>query len=236
MRKLLISGALLICVSAFVSAKNIELDINYFAVPYQSFTTGEDGDGKLTLPEIGGIEVNANFFFGSPCNFLDVGLNLRSGVGFSDWFTLHDEDDEKEKCYFDNESGIGFDGFFKIGPVVRFNLGQMHSIVVAPGFQLNFGWTPEGDSDQDDHKYHYDLIEPKFDLDIGYRCWLLHKATYALGLDVGTDLQWYPSCSNFKIGNEGDYDDKWIEPRGSGFAWKIYVGVCMNWGTRSINK
>ncbi len=225
MRKFLISSALALLIVGAVSAADIELGINYFAVPYQSFS-GED-DTKVTLPEPAGVEVNASFFFGSPCSFIDLGLNVRGGVGFVGWFNGK-EDGEKEK--YDVEGG--WDAFFKIGPTIRFNLGEMHSIVVAPGFQFNYGLS----NDNGRYNPDYELECPKFDLEIGYRCWFIHSPNYNFGLDVGTDLQWYSGyidcmdCGGYNdYYNEGDP----LEVDG-GFAWKIYVGVCFNWGKRSI--
>ncbi len=227
MRKFLLSITIAFIFVGVVSAKNIELDVHYFFVPYQSFNFDDNGyDIKFTLPEPAGFDINANFYFGSPITFLnmdlDLGLNLKGGMGFSGWFNEKEDGNKKKR---DIKAGI--DGFIKIGPVARLNINEMHSVILAPGFQFDVGCS---DYKQD---LSYDIFVPKFDLELGYRCWLLHKNDFDFGLSAGTDFQWYSGCM-YPDSKDNRYarETGYVRDNGTegGFAWKLYLGICMNWG------
>lgn len=232
MRKLF--GLLAVAGFAVTSAfANVEMDLNMYGTPFSEYKV--ENDMKLRQGNPVGFESQFGFYFGSPVKWLDIGMSLSDGIdvgasgveiGINDNFSKLDD-------------SIVFDFFFTLGPAVRFNLGKMHSLYFSPGFGYNIS-VLRCDIDhiehRDDYGYNYYSNESfsggfssfDFNLDLGYRVWIVNKTGFHFGFDVGYDLSVPLETSSF-----GDFDK--IDVLG-GQRHKIYFGVAFNFGDKSPDK
>lgn len=225
-------GLLAVAGFAVTSAfANVEMDLNMYGTPFSEYEVNESGvDAKLRQGNPAGFESQFGFYFGSPVKWLDIGMSLSDGIdigasgveiGINDNFSKPDD-------------SIVFDFFFTLGPAVRFNLGKMHSLYFSPGFGYNIsvlGYNIKYiDEYGDNYKKSFSGGFSSFDfnLDLGYRVWIVNKTGFHFGFDVGYDLSVPLKTSSF-----GDFDK--IDVRG-GQRHKIYFGVAFNFGDKSPDK
>ena len=222
-------GLLAVAGFAVTSAfANVEMDLNMYGTPFSEYEIKDDV--KLRQGNPAGFESQFGFYFGSPVKWLDIGMSLSDGIdvgasgveiGINDNFSKPDD-------------SIVFDFFFTLGPAVRFNLGKMHSLYFSPGFGYNFsvlGYNIKCiDEYGDNYKKSFSGGFSSFDfnLDLGYRVWIVNKTGFHFGFDVGYDLSVPLETSSF-----GDFDK--IDVLG-GQRHKIYFGVAFNFGDKSPDK
>lgn len=209
---------------------NVEMDLNFYGTPASSIrTTSGNDDLRVAKPEFPfGLDTQFAFYFGSPVKFLDLGLGLSGGA---DFFL-------KGLIYEDNNNTLGslgggsFDMYFSIGASARFNIGDMHSFSVTPGILCDFLLA--------------DLFSGEpifggyggFSLDLGYRIWIVSKPGFHFGFDLGTDLIFpFFGILQYRDAYAGYHDSTrfFCDVTGGTIA-KIYLGLCFNFGDKSVNK
>lgn len=114
-----------------------------------------------------------------------------------------------------------------LGPVMRFNIGERHSFIISPGLRFVIGG---GDS-----YYSYSNSGISFNLDMGYRFWAISRPGFALGLALGTDLNFFTQglpTSDYYPDSNSNYEEATTDTMG--FALNIYLRIVLNLGDRSI--
>lgn len=234
MKKLLTFAAVAIFAAASTFA-NIELDASFKFGIMPNITIFGTNAGQTsavatatqTLNNSYGFDVNAGFFFGTPKVF-NAGLDVRGSYGFSNSI--------KQNIKKTNiTTSIGFkrleDFNITIGPAFRINLGQRHSIFIAPGIGVyGFAGTLAGSTAT--NKEELTCITFSCNLNLGYRFWIIANGGFNLGIAAGVNLTvpvvgididsvtWNGSTQNSGSLVVGGFDPE------------IYVGVCMNFGSR----
>mgnify|MGYP002706004076 FL=1 len=221
-------GLLAVAGFAVTSAfANVEMDLNMYGTPFSEYEI--ENDVKLRQGNPVGFESQFGFYFGSPVKWLDIGMSLSDGIdvgasgveiGINDNFSKPDD-------------SIVFDFFFTLGPAVRFNLGKMHSLYFSPGFGYNIsvlGYNIKYDEYgyNDEKSFSGGFSSFDFNLDLGYRVWIVNKTGFHFGFDVGYDLSVPLETSSF-----GDFEEADVL---GGQRHKIYFGVAFNFGDKSPDK
>lgn len=217
-------------ISAAALSANVEMDLNLYGTPVSTIrtlstvtTNGVTPSREAKLKGPFGVDTQFAFYFGSPVKFLDLGLGLSSGM---DLFL--------EGLVYENDELLGSLGFgsldiyLSIGPSVRFNLGDIHSFSINPGIICNFLLANLFNGAPEFGFYG------GFNLDLGYRIWIVNKPGFHFGFDMGTDLV-------FPFGGILSYRDiydsrSFSDDVAGGTLAKIYLGVCFNFGDKSVNK
>lgn len=232
MKKLLsLLGVAIIGASSMFA--NVEMEFNLYGTPTSTInlkdrdTSDDKFEAKLKDPF--GFETQFEFMFGAPAKFIDIGMGLSWGMDFFN---------KAEMIYDGNSAGdstlnLAFDTYMTLGPAVRFHVGDMHSFLVSPGLICNFMLANGNDMS---------LLGfySGFNLDLGYRIWVVNKTGFHFGFDVGADLN-FPfagfthSSVDYKVGSStqtvsSDYDIT------GGTDAKIYFGVCFNFGDKAPDK
>lgn len=204
---------------------NIELSGNLmFAPSYTS--TMKDGsntaDVSVTFPV--GEEVKANFFFYSSKHF-DIGLNVSEQILLFKNIEIGGTN---------NEYDSAADFSIVIGPAFRFNLNDMHGFFVSPGIIGTLSVASDTEGSITETLINADL---GFNLDAGYRLWLLNTDAFHLGMDVGAQYSIsggsgtaYLTDSNSDFSYDSSYDLNAVQ------RFKVYIGVIMNFGDRGWDK
>lgn len=204
---------------------NIELSANLMFSP--SYTsTMKDGnntaDVSVTFPV--GEEVKANFFFYSSKHF-DIGLNVSQQILLFKNIEIDGTN---------NEYDSAADFSIVIGPTFRFNLNNMHGFFVSPGIIGTLSVAGDTEGSITETLINADL---GFNLDAGYRLWLLNTDAFHLGMDVGAQYSIsggagtiYLTDSNSDFSYDSSYDLNTVQ------RFKIYLGVIMNFGDRGWDK
>ena len=219
-------GLLAVAGFAVTSAfANVEMDLNMYGTPFSEYEI--ENDVKLRQGNPVGFESQFGFYFGSPTKWLDIGMSLSDGIdvgasgveiGINDNFSKPDD-------------SIVFDFFFTLGPAVRFNLGKMHSLYFSPGFGYNISVLGCDINYIDEYRDNYKeggFSSFDFNLDLGYRVWIVNKTGFHFGFDVGYDLSVPLETSSF-----GDFEEADVL---GGQRHKIYFGVAFNFGDKSPDK
>lgn len=194
---------------------------------------------RLSNPVGLGFDTEANFFFGSPCNFIDLGMNVSIGADFGDkasgtngWHMIT------------ASNQFVFDVDFIIGPVIRFNVGTRHSFVITPGFRINvFGLTAIEKQSAEYTSDTLTFLQVGINLGLGYRFWIVNAGGFHMGLSLGSNL----SFTYFGIANEtvAKFDssdrslkskDSYLGLTGDGFKAEFSIGIVFNFGDRSVEK
>ena len=217
-------GLLAVAGFAVTSAfANVEMDLNMYGTPFSEYEI--ENDVKLRQGNPVGFESQFGFYFGSPVKWLDIGMSLSDGfdVGASGVeIGINDN-------FFKPDDSIVFDFFFTLGPAVRFNLGKMHSLYFSPGFGYNIsvlGYNIKYEDGTDGFSGGVSSFD--FNLDLGYRVWIVNKTGFHFGFDVGYDLSVPLKTSSF-----GDFEEADVL---GGQRHKIYFGVAFNFGDKSPDK
>ena len=232
MKKLLVFLGL-IFVGTFAFA-NIELDVNMYGMG--KALSLKDNDDSNTTWDVNqsfafGFEDAINFYFGGNASKFDAGLGLFLNCDF-----FKKAEFKVKETTFDYE-GTGFNAGFGIGPVFRITFSNPFSLYIRPtlGFNLFVIQTDEL-KDYDNSTYKNTLAEFdifKFDLNIGGRSWLLNTDGFHLGIDYGI---------SFGLGGGfGSFTSTLSGARTTGVSagdadFKVYVGCCMNFGDRGIDR
>lgn len=225
MKKSLCLGFILFFVMTSVFA-NIELSEKFYLSPVNQLELqNKENDQKSLMdgPSWFGFDVEANFFFGSPCSFIDLGLNARFGFDYLSGYEFQTNN------ISDSNKGIGMDLAFVLGPVIRFNVGERHSFVITPG--LKFGMLVFMDESNLEQDCFYSFLF-EYNLGLGYRFWLVNKGGFHFGLTGGVNLS-YPVAGFSK---HAIFDDIYEFDVISGLKTEIFLGVVFNFGDRSIEK
>ena len=224
MKKLI---ALMATLGLAVSAAfaNIELSANMMFVPSYTSTmkdSGNSSDVSVTFPV--GEEVKANFFFYSSKHF-DIGLNVSQQILLFKNIEIDGTN---------NEYDSAADFSIVIGPAFRFNLNNMHGFFVSPGIIGTLSVAGDTEGSITETLINADL---GFNLDAGYRLWLLNTDAFHLGMDVGAQYSIsggagtiYLTDSNSDFSYDSSYDLNAVQ------RFKIYLGVIMNFGDRGWDK
>lgn len=204
---------------------NIELSANLMFSPSYTSTMNDGNntaDVSVTFPV--GEEVKANFFFYSSKHF-DIGLNVSQQILLFKNIEIDGTN---------NEYDSAADFSIVIGPAFRFNLNNMHGFFVSPGIIGTLSVAGDTEGSITKTLINADL---GFNLDAGYRLWLLNTDAFHLGMDVGAQYSIsggagtiYLTDSNSDFSYDSSYDLNAVQ------RFKIYLGVIMNFGDRGWDK
>ena len=233
MKKLLVFLGL-IFVGSFAFA-NIELDVNMYVLG-KSFSIKDNDDSNLTADinqsAAFGFEDDINFYFGKNSSKFDAGLGLFINCDFFKKAEI------KEKGNTFDYEGTGINTGFGIGPVFRITFANPFSLYIRPtlGFNLFVIQTDElkDESYSDTYKNtiaEFDIF--KFDLNIGGRSWLLNTDGFHLGIDYGISFGLGGGFGSFTSTRKGYSGSSFSAGDGD---FKVYVGCCMNFGDRGIDR
>ncbi|MBQ0002428.1 MAG: hypothetical protein KBT21_02710 [Treponema sp.] len=264
MKKLLAILVVLATVSASVFA-NVELSESYFITPTGFFNQdlkfsanekvngdkkGYSGssEGSAEYQSWAGSETRAAFYFGSPCSFLDLGMNLGFSVNWFDSITIKQKvkntnTDTVTEDWSYKFNGSGFDLDFLIGPAVRFNFGPRHSVVINPAFGFGVLSMSDGKiSGNENSKTEIFGFSIDLALDVGYRFWVLNTNGFHLGIAAGCNFV-FPVVAFVAQDEKIKKNGQWVgsgrtelSPFVGGVKPQIYLGVALNFGDRSVEK
>lgn len=207
-------------VAASAAFANVEMTLNLYGTPFTSLVMDAEFDPEIRPQGAFGFEDQFGFFFGSPAKFVDIGMTLSYGLDFFRDAEFYANGEKME----DNSTGFGMNTYLTLGPAARFNVGDMHSFLVSPGLGVNLLASSD---DIDVIGFTCD-----FNLDLGYRIWIVNKTGFHFGFDVGYDLS-VPLAGSAAL--NGDYVDDTYDVK-SGSRNKIYFGVAFNFGDKSPDK
>ena len=134
----------------------------------------------------------------------------------------------------DTEYDLGYNASFIIGPAFRFNINNNNGIFVSPGLAFNIDYLlKEVTGNSAEIKFGCDV---GFNLDAGYRLWLLNKDAFHFGIDAGVQYSVgggagtkFTLADGDKISNQ-DFDIDLAQ------RFKVYLGVVCNFGDRGWDK
>ena len=250
MKKLLafIAAGTLAATAAFA---NVELDLNYQAIIADNyFMTNEmtsDSTQNLTTQPLDrslsyiltaplGADLNVNIFFGKSPRKFEAGLHFGLGFAVPTEVTVNDDGTETklvETLKKNDPKGLvqagGFGASFEIGPVFRFSLNQTHQFSITPSLFFRFDALAVRNSV--DEMASFGDFAMGIDLDAGYKLWLVNKSGFHFGLNTGVGLE----IPTFATGLFEDGSSVLLTS-GSEFGFKVYLGVCFNFGDRGVDR
>lgn len=246
-RKLLIIVSLALF-SAFAYAKDWELSVSYentfknsdiLKVSDDDITyLGMEEFARDTKTPLGGTASIVNFL-GSPFGFLDLGVGVNGSMSKFTTYTFSDFDTTGMTSLPDLDIDLtkGIEYNVGAGPVLRLNLGRRHSFSFFPSamFTLRrseFIKPKEWGVARDDVTVSFEERNIGYNFNIGYRCWLVAKPTYLVGLNLGVDfqsVQYSHSHMNYG-GTRFNYE---VDNQATA---KVYVGISINLGTRGVDR
>lgn len=238
MKKLLVAAVVLLA-SSFAFA-NMELDLNLYGDVVDTSTL-KDKDSSLEFDTTQGfafgIAQDFNFYFGSRASKFDVGLCIFTGC---DFFTETELSMSGAKYEIENAFGMNY--FLGLGPVFRYTFSDPFSLYVRPGLGFDVRII-KGDLAGDlairkDATFiGCDFI---FDTDVGGRWWFLNKTGMHMGLDFGMDFMFGSGAGVFTIESNDEYGFSNSHTtdfeESNRFSYKIYAGLCFNFGDRGIDR
>lgn len=203
---------------------NSELDFN-FKVPFANRTKIEYEDSKadLTLKEKNafGVECDYSYYFGKNARKFEIGIGAIAGI---DVFA-------KEKFEMSGgnktESGTGFNMRFGLGPSLRYSFNDRFSMSMLPAFVF---CASDFMIDDDEDNVIGDA-STGFLIDLGGKVWLKDSENFHLGVNFGLDFM--ASSGHGSSKNNGVKSNFDVENKLSASA---YIGICMNFGKRGIDK
>ena len=206
---------------------NIELSANLVFAPnytqqvkYEQDLISLEKELKFECPI--GEEIKANFFFYSSKHF-DIGLNVAEQVLA---YSKYVDDDEK----FD----MALNASFVVGPAFRFNINNNNAIFVSPGLAVNLDYLVQDlTSDSVAVMVGCDL---GFNLDAGYRLWLLNKDAFHFGIDAGVQYSVGGGAGTTYLLSKGDKTLNQDFDIDLAQRFKVYLGVVCNFGDRGWDK
>lgn len=179
------------------------------AINLKSATSGEE-DFSLALSRgFGlGLDVNAAILFWQPVDWFEFGI--KAGAGFDGFIGGIEYIKVNTRNY--TLSPFAFKLYVNAGPEVRFNIGDRHSVFLAPVLKGTF----IGGS------------EFAAGIDLGYRLWLKNTDSYKTGLAIGAFLG-FPIVGRDNFTNDTETWTRSLDYAG-GFNVKIFVGAVFNLG------
>jgi hypothetical protein len=232
----------------FAQAKDWEFSLSYENTFKNSdtFKVSDDDITYMGLAEFNrttktpmGAKATAVSFLGSPFGFSDIGVGVDASISKFKSYTFSDFDvdgisplpDFKIDLDKGTEYNIG------VGPVLRLNLGRRHSFTFFPSalFTLRRSEFTKPDL----WGYADDSVTVKleernigYNFNVGYRCWIIAKPTYLVGLNLGVDFQSVQfSHSHMDYGGT-----KFTYETDDQVTAKVFVGVSINLGTRGVDR
>lgn len=230
MKKLLVTFGLL-CSAAFAFA-NTEIDVNLYGTLFESGTLTTDDDKKYDIKQsfaFGGQD-DFSFFFGDNAGIFDAGLGLYVNY---DFFKKYEIDGISLE-------GDGFNFGMGIGPVFRLTFGNPFSLFLRPTLGFKLGLLDVGTfAEYTDYKFvDFDFFI--IGLNVGGRSWLLNTNGFHLGLSYGMILDfngglagWAADHKNIYTGNTTSDSEGYGK---TSVDMKIYLGLCLNFGDRGIDR
>ena len=235
MKKILLAvGLMFASVCAFA---NVEIDVNLYGMGKAlTFETTDKVKGDINQSFAFGFEDDFNFFFGSSASKFDAGLGFFINCDFFKKAELK----VNGRSSADYE-GNGFNMEFGIGPVFRITFANPFSLYIRPTLGFDFFYVESDDIKETtssgrtttykERIAEFDIL--KFDVNIGGRSWLLNVDGFHLGIDYGAILGFG--------GGFGAFSDTSSSSNSDGFTsadvdFKIYVGLCMNFGDRGFDR
>lgn len=233
MKKLLVAAAVLLA-SSFAFA-NMELDLNLYGDVVDTSTL-KDTDSPLkydtTQGFAFGVANDFNFYFGSRESKFDVGLCIFTGC---DFFTETELSISGIKAEFENAFGMNY--FLGLGPVFRYTFSDPFSLYVRPGLGFDVRMIT---GDLNNNKSAFVDVDFIFDTDVGGRWWFLNKTGMHMGLDFGMDFMFGSGAGVFTIESNDEYGFSNSHTtdfeESNRFSYKIYAGLCFNFGDRGIDR
>ncbi|GEM_PF-4138993 len=246
-RKVVVSFFLALLAS-FAQAKDWELSVSYENTFKNSDTVKVSDDditylglsefSRTTKTPLGGKATFVSFL-GSPFGFSDIGVGVDGSMSKFDSYTFSDFDTTGMSGIpdldIDLSSGIEYN--IGVGPVLRLNLGRRHSFSFFPSALFTLRRTEFTKPDQ--WGVAKDAVTVKleernigYNFNIGYRCWLIAKPDFLMGLNVGVDfqnVQYSHSHMNYG-GTRFNYETS------DQMTAKVYVGISINLGTRGVDR
>lgn len=229
--KKLISLFAVFAISAVTAFANVEISHNLSISPIGAYAIQMQDDTSIDgyYLKIGDFkaENEFNFFFGSPL-FMDIGLNLRTGLGVftCDGFE-YDGDTETDSTF-----GISYS--MAMGPSVRFNINNRHSFIASCDIG---GYMCTNSILLDDDDIEHNMWGITVEDQIGYRFWIVNKTGFHFGLacNANYSIPVYGSYSNFKSetetpGYSADFDVT------GGSVFTVSFGLVFNFGDRGYDK
>ena len=234
--------------SAFAQAKDWEFSVSYENTFKNSDKLKVDDDDitYLGLEEFArdtksplGAKASFVSFLGSPFGFADVGVGIDGSVSKFDSYTFSDFNSIGATGIPDSEIALdkGMEYNVGVGPVLRLNLGRRHSFSFFPSalFTLRrseFTLTQDNWNVGSAAKIKLEERNIGYNFNIGYRCWIIAKPTYLVGLNLGVDLQ------------SVQYSHSHMDYEGTRFNYvtadqmtaKVFVGLSINLGTRGVDR
>ena len=209
---------------------NIELDTNLYgrvfcskSIDSESNVIEQNFNESVFKQGPGfGKEDAISLFFGQKKTKLDI------GAGFLLYFDVYANQSLGSNKFIGN----GINAGFGMGPVFRYTFTPKFSLFARPAFILtahSFTFTDNDDIPLDSFRMtDYSLGA---DFNIGARSWLLNANGYHLGLAYGADFAYAAGSGYFSTNLHKiyDYTENFITA-------KVYVGICMNFGDRGIDR
>lgn len=235
-RGLFVAAIVLFASAAF--AKNVEMDLNIYFTPLEQYTFDEEGDPKFEFQYPIGLDTKWGIMCGAPLSWLDIGVKLSYGFDFF-WDVYSETKIHGEKYELhvqDIGDCFGMNANLTLGPLVRFNLGDFHTIYFSPGLMAKLSFAQGKEAEYDSYADEFNEASNSilffnmglsFDLDIGYRIWIINRPDYHFGFDIGLDMNFMlvEKC----IGGTDIYN----ADADFGQEYKIYLGLCFNFGGKS---
>lgn len=258
--KRLVAAILVAFITMALAFSNVEMDLNLCGAPLCLYNLDTDFDTKISLENPIGFDTRWGFMIGAPAPFCDIGIKFDYAFDFF-WNLHTESEAQGETFTNDQDAiGLGLNFTlgplvrFNLGKwhTIYFSPGLM--------LKSHFAWCSSDDSDSNsdsDYNYHdsyydnyydyddyeyqsgssgdvadvYSSVGLAFDLDIGYRVWIINRVGFHFGFDVGVDMNW-PLVMKIFTNGDSDYD---VLTKESG-EYKIYFGFCFNFGDKSPDK
>ncbi|MBQ9538300.1 MAG: hypothetical protein IJU95_03430 [Treponema sp.] len=246
-RRLLLVASLALF-SAFAQAKDWEISLSYentfkntdvLRVSDDDITyLGLEEFTRTTKTPMGAKGTIVNFL-GSPFGFADLGFGVDGSICKFNTYTFSDFDTtgNSEVPDLDIDLGNGMEYNIGVGPVLRLNLGRRHSFSFFPS--ALFTLRRSEFTKPDEWGVAADAVTVKleernigYNFNIGYRCWVIAKPTYLVGLNLGVDFQ------SVKFSHSSmDYGGTKFEYKTDNQTTaKFFVGISINLGTRGVDR
>ncbi len=234
--------------ASFAQATNWEFSVSYENTFKNSDTLEVDNDditylglsefNRTTKAPIGG-KATLITFLGSPFTFTDFGVGVDGSMSKFTTYTFSDFDATGNSGIpdldIDLDSGVEYNVGF--GPVLRLNFGRRHSFSFFPSAMFTLRRSQFTKPDQwgvADDPVTVKLEERNlgYNFNISYRCWLIAKQNFLMGLNLGLDLQSVQySHSHMNYGGTRfnyETDDQTTA--------KVYIGISINIGKRGVDR
>ncbi len=227
MKKNLVFACLLFLGSALFA--NVELDSYFYGTVFNSKNITSDFADQLfskTSFRQGldfGEEDAVSIFFGSRKHKLDFGLGFLANFDFY----------SGQKVDSTNYTGTGFNLGLGMGPVFRYTFCEKFSLFARPAFLMNAHSFVFSDDQEITMLNDFRMTDFSIgaDLNVGARSWLINKEGFHLGLAYGGNFIFTGGAGNFYTQGYSVKDYKLTT-----MAFKIYFGLCMNFGDRGIDR